>query len=47
MFSRHNAIGGHDYAATDTGTLSAMDFYRFVPQGHGSAGKIPLSFLFF
>jgi len=47
MFSWHNTISGHNYTATYAGALSAMNFYRFVPQGHGSTGKVPFGCLFF
>jgi len=47
VFSGHNTIRGHYYMAADACTVSTVDFYTSVSQGHGTTGKIPLGTLFF
>jgi len=41
MFSRYNAILGHESAATDAVSVSLLNIDYTIAQGHGSAGKVP------
>jgi len=47
VFSGYSAVRGHNYSTAYASSVSTVDFYTPVSQGHRASGKIPLRPLLF